>query len=84
MDKISFTGSCETGKLVQQQAGINNLKRVTLELGGKSPVIVLPDADIAKAVEMAHFASFFHQGTNLFTVQTVILKFMYLYRSNLR
>jgi aldehyde dehydrogenase (NAD+) len=42
--------------------GGSNLKRVTLELGGKSPLIVLEDADIEKAVELAHFALFFNQG----------------------
>lgn len=82
MDKISFTGSCEAGKLVQQQAGVNNLKRVTLELGGKSPVIVLPDADMAKAVDMAHFASFFHQGTNLLNIVISLIEL--ICRSNLR
>ncbi|KAI1823999.1 aldehyde dehydrogenase domain-containing protein [Xylaria intraflava] len=46
---ISFTGSIQVGKLVQQAAAKSNLKKVTLELGGKSPVIVFPDADLEKA-----------------------------------
>jgi aldehyde dehydrogenase (NAD+) len=43
-------------------SGESNLKRVTLELGGKSPLIVLDDAEIEKAVELAHYALFFNQG----------------------
>lgn len=62
MDKIAFTGSTEVGKLIQQSAGVQNLKRVTLELGGKSPNIILADSDIAAAVETAHQAVFFNQG----------------------
>ncbi|KVI06341.1 Aldehyde dehydrogenase, conserved site-containing protein [Cynara cardunculus var. scolymus] len=59
---IAFTGSTETGKIVQELAAKSNLKAVTLELGGKSPFIVCEDADIDKAVELAHFALFFNQG----------------------
>ncbi|TFL02044.1 Aldehyde/histidinol dehydrogenase [Pterulicium gracile] len=49
--KISFTGSVGTGKLIQQMSGQSNLKAVTLELGGKSPALIFPDADIPKAAE---------------------------------
>lgn len=59
--KIAFTGSTEVGKLIQKMAA-DNLKRVTLELGGKSPVIVCADADMDLAVEKAHFGLFFNQG----------------------
>ena len=45
IDKVAFTGSTEVGKIIQQAAA-GNLKRVTLELGGKSPNIVLADADL--------------------------------------
>ncbi|KAH9642054.1 hypothetical protein HF086_008741 [Spodoptera exigua] len=45
--KVSFTGSVEVGKLIQQASGASNLKRVTLELGGKSPLIIMNDADSA-------------------------------------
>jgi aldehyde dehydrogenase (NAD+) len=62
VDKIAFTGSTEVGKLVMRAAADSNLKRVTLELGGKSPNIVFADADLDKAVEGAHFALFFNQG----------------------
>ncbi|MBA2682082.1 MAG: aldehyde dehydrogenase family protein [Ktedonobacteraceae bacterium] len=61
VDKIAFTGSTEVGKkIVQASAG--NLKKVTLELGGKSPNIIFPDADIKYAVRGALNAIFFNQG----------------------
>ncbi|MCP6606489.1 aldehyde dehydrogenase family protein, partial [Klebsiella pneumoniae] len=62
VDKVAFTGSTEVGHLIQTAAGSSNLKRVTLELGGKSPNIILSDADMDWAVEQAHFALFFNQG----------------------
>uniref|UniRef100_A0A673V5K7 Aldehyde dehydrogenase 1 family member B1 n=1 Tax=Suricata suricatta TaxID=37032 RepID=A0A673V5K7_SURSU len=49
IDKVAFTGSTEVGHLIQKAAGDSNLKRVTLELGGKSPSIVLADADLDHA-----------------------------------
>ncbi|HEY3632748.1 MAG TPA: aldehyde dehydrogenase family protein, partial [Jatrophihabitantaceae bacterium] len=52
IDKVSFTGSTETGKAVLT-ASVGNLKRVTLELGGKSPHIILPDADLEVAARNA-------------------------------
>lgn len=62
VDKFAFTGSTDTGKKILELAAKSNLKKVTLELGGKSPFIVCEDADVDKAVEMAHFALFFNQG----------------------
>jgi len=62
VDKVAFTGSTEVGHIIQKAAGGSNLKKVTLELGGKSPLIVMDDADIDFAVETAHFALFFNQG----------------------
>ncbi len=62
IDKVAFTGSTEVGKLIMQAAGRTNLKRVTLELGGKSPNIVFADADLDAAVEGAFFGLFFNQG----------------------
>ena len=62
VDKVAFTGSTEVGKLIMQAAGASNLKRVTLELGGKSPNIVFADADMDEAIEGAHQALFFNQG----------------------
>lgn len=62
IDKVAFTGSTEVGKIVMKAAANSNLKRVSLELGGKSPNIVFADADMAEAVEGCHFALFFNQG----------------------
>ncbi|XP_063311341.1 aldehyde dehydrogenase X, mitochondrial [Pelobates fuscus] len=62
IDKIAFTGSTEVGRLIQQAAGETNLKRVTLELGGKSPCIVFADADLELAVDQCHEAAFFNMG----------------------
>ena len=62
VDKVAFTGSTEVGHLIMEAAAKSNLKRVTLELGGKSPNIVFADADMDQAVEGAHFALFFNQG----------------------
>src|SRR3954465_12101587 len=62
IDKVAFTGSTEVGHLVLEAAGRTNLKRVSLELGGKSPNIVFADADMDEAIEGCHFALFFNQG----------------------
>jgi len=61
VDKIAFTGSTEVGKLILQ-AATGNLKKVSLELGGKSPNIILDDADIDAAIPGAASAIFFNQG----------------------
>jgi len=63
VDCIAFTGSTATGGLIMQYAGQSNLKRVSLECGGKSPNIVLADyEDLDKAAESAAGAIFFNQG----------------------
>src|ERR1700693_1963742 len=62
VDKVAFTGSTEVGHLIMRAAADTNLKRVTLELGGKSPNIVFADADMDEAIEGSHFALFFNQG----------------------
>ncbi|XP_035642930.1 retinal dehydrogenase 2-like [Oncorhynchus nerka] len=62
IDKVAFTGSTEVGKLIQEAAGKSNLKRVTLELGGKNPNIIFADADLDLAVEQAHQGVFFNAG----------------------
>ncbi|MGF7033082.1 aldehyde dehydrogenase (NAD+) [Paenibacillus mucilaginosus] len=61
VDKIAFTGSTEVGKLIMRQAA-DSLKRVTLELGGKSPNIILPDADLSRAIPGALSGIMFNQG----------------------
>jgi aldehyde dehydrogenase (NAD+) len=62
VDKVAFTGSTEVGKLIMEAAAQTNLKRVTLELGGKSPNIVFADTNLDEAVEGAHFGLFFNHG----------------------
>ncbi len=61
VDKVAFTGSTEVGKIINK-AATDTLKRVSLELGGKSPVIVLPDADLNAVVGGAANAIFFNSG----------------------
>ena len=62
VDKVAFTGSTEVGHLIMEAAAQSNLKRVTLELGGKSPNIVFADTNLDEAVEGAHFGLFFNHG----------------------
>jgi aldehyde dehydrogenase (NAD+) len=62
VDKVAFTGEGSTGQLVMEAAARSNLKRVSLELGGKSPNVVFADADLDAAVEGAYFGLFFNQG----------------------
>ena len=61
VDKIAFTGSTAVGREIGAKAG-KGLKRVTLELGGKSPNIVLPDADLKSAVKGAFTGIYFNSG----------------------
>lgn len=61
VDKISFTGSTEVGKAILRGASAN-LKRVTLELGGKSPMFVFPDADLDRVIAGTSSSIFFNQG----------------------
>ena len=63
VDKISFTGSTATGRKVIA-AAMGNLKKVSLELGGKSPVVIMPDADLSLVVPGVAMATFFLQGQN--------------------
>jgi len=61
VDKVAFTGSTEVGKLIVQAAA-SNLKKVSLELGGKSPAVVFPDADMDVAISGTSSAIFFNMG----------------------
>ena len=62
LDKLSFTGSLRAGRDVLASSAASNLKPVTLELGGKSALVVMPDADMARAVEQAAGAIFYNAG----------------------
>jgi acyl-CoA reductase-like NAD-dependent aldehyde dehydrogenase len=59
--RVNFTGSTRVGRIIAEKSG-RNLKRCLLELGGKAPLVVLDDADIAGAVNAAIFGSFLYQG----------------------
>lgn len=60
--KISFTGGVETGKKVMSSAAASSLKEITMELGGKSPLIICPDAHLDRAADIAVMANFFSSG----------------------
>jgi acyl-CoA reductase-like NAD-dependent aldehyde dehydrogenase len=62
IDKVAFTGSTEVGREIMKNAALSNLKRVSLELGGKSPNVIFADADLAKAVRGATWAVFSTAG----------------------
>ncbi|KRZ28944.1 Aldehyde dehydrogenase, mitochondrial, partial [Trichinella pseudospiralis] len=62
VDKVAFTGSTEIGRKIMSNSANSNLKRITLELGGKSPNIVFADADLEHAVKQAHSGLFSNQG----------------------
>ncbi|KAF2880444.1 hypothetical protein ILUMI_25722 [Ignelater luminosus] len=64
VSKVAFTGSTEVGHKIMETAAKTNLKRVSLELGGKSPLVVFNDADLDEAVEIAHNAIFANHGQN--------------------
>nr|KAF6421647.1 aldehyde dehydrogenase 1 family member L1 [Rousettus aegyptiacus] len=62
--KIGFTGSTEVGKHIMKSCALSNVKKVSLELGGKSPLIIFADCDLSKAVQMAMSSVFFNKGEN--------------------
>ncbi|XP_052199320.1 aldehyde dehydrogenase family 2 member C4-like [Diospyros lotus] len=62
VDKVSFTGSTEVGRLVMQAAATTNLKQISLELGGKSPLIIFDDADVDKAADLALLGILHNKG----------------------
>ena len=62
IEKISFTGGTTTGKKVMASASSSTLKEVTMELGGKSPLIVFADADLERAADVAMMANFYSSG----------------------
>jgi len=60
--KVAFTGSVEVGQIIMQTAAKTNLKKVSLELGGKSPLVVMDDVDVKQAARTAHDAIFTNHG----------------------
>jgi betaine-aldehyde dehydrogenase len=81
IEKISFTGGVETGKKVMSLAGASSLKEVTMELGGKSPLLVFDDANLERAADIAMSANFFSSGqvctngTRVFVQRSVLERF---------
>ncbi|KAJ5111070.1 Retinal dehydrogenase 1 [Penicillium argentinense] len=85
---ISFTGSGRTGRLIQAAAAKSNLKNVILELGGKSPAIIFPDANIEKAVEQTKSSIHFNSGqvcmanTRIYVHESIAQKFIELFQKS--
>ena len=88
IDKVAFTGSTEVGRIILQSSGLSNLKRVSLELGGKSPIAVFDDAEVDEAVQICYDAIFTNHGQgsvapNFFTLLRIYKFFKYLKKSYL-
>jgi phenylacetaldehyde dehydrogenase len=62
VEKVAFTGSTEVGREIVHASASSNLNKVTLELGGKSPVLIFDDASVKKALTLAAFGAFVHSG----------------------
>ncbi|MBI3227628.1 MAG: aldehyde dehydrogenase family protein [Mycolicibacterium cosmeticum] len=62
VEKVAFTGSTEVGRAIVHASASSNLNKVTLELGGKSPVLIFDDADLDTAIMTAGFGTFVHSG----------------------
>ncbi|KAL4957588.1 aldehyde dehydrogenase domain-containing protein [Aspergillus filifer] len=82
VDKVAFTGSTATGRAIMRASANSNLKKVTLELGGKSPNIIFPDADLDSAVEWSawginmNFGQTCHAGTRIYVHEDVYDEFL--------
>ncbi|EFQ35179.1 aldehyde dehydrogenase [Colletotrichum graminicola] len=82
VDKIAFTGSTLVGRQIMKAAASSNLKKVTLELGGKSPNIVFDDADIEQAISWVNFGIYYNHGqcccagTRIFVQESIYDKFL--------
>ena len=70
-DMVSFTGSTEVGRRIGEKAGAR-VKDVSLELGGNNSMLLLPDADLARAAEKAVFGAYFHQGQVCMALNRII------------
>ncbi|GLA67592.1 hypothetical protein AtubIFM54640_011260 [Aspergillus tubingensis] len=88
--KITFTGSTRTGKLIQKAAVDSNLKSCTLELGGKSPLLVFEDADLGKAAKAAAFSIVSNSGqvcmasSRVYVQESIVTEFTELYVQAIR
>lgn len=90
IDKLAFTGSTATGRAILKASASSNLKKVTLELGGKSPNIIFPDADMEKAVEWSawginmNFGQTCHAGTRIYVHESVYEKLLSAYTERMK
>ncbi|QIX02396.1 hypothetical protein AMS68_007913 [Peltaster fructicola] len=90
IDKVAFTGSTVTGRAVLRAAADSNLKKVTLELGGKSPNIIFPDADLEQAVDWSawginmNFGQTCHAGTRIYVHEDIYDRFLELFTARMR
>ncbi|KAK4506859.1 hypothetical protein PRZ48_000592 [Zasmidium cellare] len=90
VDKVAFTGSTATGRNILRAAANSNLKKVTLELGGKSPNIIFPDADLDKAVDWSvwgihmNFGQTCHAGTRIYVHEDIYDKFLEAYTAKMK
>ncbi|KAF7562438.1 hypothetical protein G7046_g1725 [Stylonectria norvegica] len=86
VDKIAFTGSTVVGRQIMKAAASSNLKKVTLELGGKSPNIVFDDADIEEAISWVNFGIYYNHGqcccagTRIFVQEGIYDKFLQAFK----
>ncbi|XP_047074230.1 aldehyde dehydrogenase family 2 member C4-like [Lolium rigidum] len=74
VDMVSFTGSTAVGRLIMEASARSNLKPVSLELGGKSPLIIFDDADVDMAIDLAISANFFNKGEACVAASRVYLQ----------
>ncbi|KAF6842694.1 aldehyde dehydrogenase [Colletotrichum musicola] len=87
VDKIAFTGSTPVGRQIMKAAAASNLKKVTLELGGKSPNIVFSDADIEQAISWVNFGIYYNHGqcccagTRIFVQEDIYDKFLEAFKA---
>ncbi len=70
--RVNFTGSTKVGRIIAETCG-RHLKRCLLELGGKAPMVVLPDADLDRAAAAANFGAFFHQGQICMSTERIVV-----------
>lgn len=90
IDKVAFTGSTATGRAILRAAANSNLKKVTLELGGKSPNIIFADADIQQAVDWSvwgihmNFGQTCHAGTRIYVHEDVYDEFLEAYTAKMK
>lgn len=90
IDKVAFTGSTATGRAILIAAAKSNLKKVTLELGGKSPNIIFPEADLPAAVDWSvwgihmNFGQTCHAGTRIYVHEDVYDEFLKAYTAKMK